>query len=109
MPLGLLFSEQTPSVYSVYTVIFGLVTLLFTLGLWIGKNWGWLGTVSVFLFVTTADALTLLNLLSILGIPKFAAASEIVYSVVLLLFLVQPHVRAKYQASKLATEAKAIV
>jgi len=74
-PLELLFSESTPFVYSVYTVIFGSMTLLFTLGLWIGKSWGWFGTVSVSLFVTTVDALALLNLPSIPGTPKFAAVS----------------------------------
>ena len=62
------------------------------------KNWGWFGTVSVLLFVTTADALTLLNLPSIPGIPKFVAASEVVCSVALLLYMIQPHVRAKYHA-----------
>jgi len=33
-------------IYSLYTVFFGLATLLFAFGLWNGKGWGWFGTVS---------------------------------------------------------------
>ena len=80
--------------YSVYTTVFGLISLLFAFGFWMGKNWGWFGTVITLLFVTFAGALTLLDLPSIPGIPKFAAVSEIAYSVILLLYLFQPHIRA---------------
>ena len=75
--------------YDVYTTVFGLMALLFALGLWMGKSWGWFGTVSILLFVTVADVLTLLNLPSIPGIPKFAAVAEIAYSAMLLLYLFQ--------------------
>jgi hypothetical protein len=47
------------------------------------------------MLVTVADALTPINLPSIPGIPKFAAVAEISYSVIVLLYLVQPHVRIK--------------
>ena len=60
-----------------------------------GTSWGWFGTVFILLFVTIADTLTLLSLPSIPGIPRFAAVAEIVYSVILLLYLVQPQIRAK--------------
>jgi len=81
--------------YSVYTTVFGLISLLFAFGFWMGKNWGWFGTVITLLFVTFADALTLLDLPSLPGIPKFAAVLEIAYSVILLLYLFQPHIRAR--------------
>jgi hypothetical protein len=79
--------------YSVYTTVFGVLTLLFIIGIWLEKKWGWFGTVFTSFFVTLVDSLTLLNLPSIPGIPKFAAFAEIVYSVILLLYLFQPHVR----------------
>jgi len=93
-----LFSP-TPSdyVYSVYTVVFGFLTLVFSFGLWRLKNWGWIGTIAVALFVTVADALTLLDLPSVPGIPKFAGAFEITYSVVIVLYLFQSHVRVRYK------------
>jgi hypothetical protein len=85
--LWLLSFSLTDYAYSVYTISFGIATLLFAFGLWIKKSWGWFGTVSTLLFVTIADSLTLLNLPSISGIPKFAAAVEIVYNLILLFYL----------------------
>jgi len=95
-----ILSAQLPEIYSIYTLAFGLLTLIFTYGIWLGRSWGWNGTVAVSIFVIVADALTLLNLLSIPGIPKLAAATEIVYSLMVLLYLSQTHVRAKYKVSK---------
>jgi uncharacterized membrane protein (DUF2068 family) len=92
-------SAQLPEIYSIYTLAFGLLTLIFTYGLWLGKNWGWNGTVAVSTFVIVADALALLNLPSIPGIPKLAATAEIIYSFIVLLYLSQPHVRANYKVS----------
>ena len=74
-------------IYSLYTISFGFLALLFAFGLWIGKDWGWFGTVLILTFVLVADALTLLDLPSISGIPKFAAPVEIIYSVIALLYL----------------------
>ncbi|MCW4054284.1 MAG: hypothetical protein NWE84_05115 [Candidatus Bathyarchaeota archaeon] len=85
--LWLLSISMMEHIYSIYTVFFGLATLLFALGLWTRKGWGWFGTVLTFTFVVIADALTLLNLPSIPGIPKFATVIEIVYSVIILLYL----------------------
>jgi len=85
--LWLLSGTAMDYIYRIYTTVFGLTTLFFSFGLWIRKSWGWFGTVSTLLFVAIADALTLLNLPSISGIPKFAAAAEIVYSVIVLLYL----------------------
>lgn len=85
--LWLLSISMMDYIYSMYTVFFGLATLLFAFGLWIRKGWGWFGTVLTLTFVVIADALTLLNLPSIPGIPKFAAVVEIVYSAIVLLYL----------------------
>ena len=93
-------SAQLPEIYSVYTLAFGLLTLSFTYGLWLGKNWGWNGTVAVSTFVLVADTLALLNLPSIPGIPKLAAAAEIIYSLMVLIYLSQTYVRANYKFSK---------
>jgi hypothetical protein len=88
-----------PDVYSVYTIFFGLLTLIFTGGIWLKKRWGWIGTVAVSIFVIIADSLTLLDLPSIPGIPKFAAVTEIAYSLVLVLYLSQSQVRTRHKAS----------
>ncbi len=91
----LLSASTLGFLYNLYTTVFGVVALLFAFGFWKGRSWGWFGTVSALLFVTIADVLTLLNLPSIPGIPKFAAFAEIIYSLILLLYLFQPHIRAK--------------
>lgn len=86
--------------YSVYTVVFGLLTLVFTGGIWIAKSWGWIGTIAVSLFVIVADSLTLLDLPSVPGIPKFAGATEIIYSVLIVVYLSQRRIRARYGLSR---------
>lgn len=95
-----ILSAQLPEIYSIYTLAFGLLTLIFTYGIWLGRSWGWNGTVAVSIFVIVADALAFLNLPSVPGIPKLAAAAEIVYSLMVLLYLSQTHVRAAYKVSK---------
>ena len=87
---------QATEAYNVYTLVFGLSVLVFTVFIWQDKKVGWIGTVAVSLFVIFADALTVLNLPSIPGIPKFAAATEIAYSLVVVLYLFQNGVRKKY-------------
>jgi vacuolar-type H+-ATPase subunit I/STV1 len=87
---------QATVAYDVYTVIFGLLVLVFAVFVWQGKKAGWIGTVAVSLFVIVADALTVLNLPSIPGIPKSAALTEIAYSLVVVLYLFQTNVRKKY-------------
>ncbi len=93
-------AASNPDIYSVYTVIFGLLTLIFAGGLWLEKRWSWVGTVAVALFVITADTLTLLDLPSIPGIPKMAGFGEITYSILILLYLSQTYIRAKYKITK---------
>jgi hypothetical protein len=86
-------------VYSVYTILFSVLTLVFTYQLWLQKRAGWVGTVAVAAFVIVVDSLVLLDLPSVPGIPKFAGFGEIPYSVLLLAYLLQSHVREKYGIS----------
>ena len=90
------FSSNALSVFSFYTLVYGILTLIFTYWLWNGKRLGWIGTVAVALFVIIADVLTVLDLLTFLGIIKTAAIGEIPYSLVTVLYLIQNHVRTKY-------------
>jgi hypothetical protein len=83
-------------IYDVYTIIFGLLTVVFAVFIWQGKKAGWIGTVAVGLFVIAADSLTLLDLPSVPGIPKFAGFGEITYSVLMIIYLCTSQVRKKY-------------
>jgi uncharacterized membrane protein (DUF2068 family) len=95
--LGLVLFFASPDIYSVYTIIFGVLVAVFAYGLWNGKKLGWVGTVGVSIFVIIVDSLTLLNLPSIPGIPKSAGFGEITYSVLVLFYLSQARVRTKYK------------
>ena len=85
-----------PTTYSIYTLVYGCLTLIFTYLLWLQKRSGWLGTIVVSLFVIFADTLTVFNLLSVFGIPKTAALGEIPFSIIVITYLVQRHVRSTY-------------
>jgi hypothetical protein len=65
--------------------------------LWLQSRWGWVGTVAVSVFVIAADSLTLLNLPSIPGIPKFAGFGEITYSIIVIVYLLQAHIKIAYR------------
>jgi hypothetical protein len=82
--------------YDIYTVAFGALVLVFGYLIWQGKRSGWIGTIAVSIFVSVADALTLANLPSIPGIPPWAAPTEIGYSIIVIVYLLQPHVKRKY-------------
>ncbi len=84
-------------VYDFYTVAFGALVLFFGWFIWQGKLSGWIGTVAVSVFVSVADALALANLPSIPGIPTFAAPTETGYSIIVVVYLLQPHVRKKFR------------
>jgi hypothetical protein len=91
------FSALPPtSAYDIYTIVFGSLTLVFAVYIWRGKKIGWIGTILVSLFVIAADSLTVLDLPSVPGIPKFPAATEIAYSLIVIVYLLQPHVRKKF-------------
>jgi len=83
-------------IYNLYTLLYGLLTSVFTVGLWFKKNWGWYGTLAISFFVIVADSLTLLNLPSVPGISKFAGVGEIPYSLIVIAYLLQSHVRPEY-------------
>jgi len=83
-------------IYSYYTLAFGLLTLFFTILLWAGKRLGWIGTVAIFLFVTIADTIAFFSLFNVLGIPKIAGLGEIPYSLIILCYLLQSHIKLKY-------------
>ena len=95
--VGIIGSLAASDIYSIYTIIFSVLTLLFAVLLWSQKRWGWVGTFVVLVFVIVADSLTLLDLPSIPGIPKFAGYGEITYSIFVIIFLLQNHVRIKYR------------
>ncbi|WGM89300.1 MAG: hypothetical protein IAX21_07050 [Candidatus Bathyarchaeota archaeon] len=84
--------------YSIYTLVYGSLTIIFTYWIWKEKQLGWIGTVTIALFVITVDSLAVFNVTNFLGIPapKVAAIGEIPYSMLALVYLLQNHVRAKY-------------
>jgi hypothetical protein len=90
------FETSFLDVYGLYTITFGVLTLLFTAGLWLEKLWSWIGTIAVALFVIVVDSLTILDLQSIPGIPKAAGIFEITYSILILIYLMKAHVRSKF-------------
>jgi hypothetical protein len=91
-----LIFTQGNIVYDFYTIIFSVLTVVFAVYIWQGKKAGWVGTVAVSLFVIAADSLTLLDLPSVPGIPKFAGFGEITYSVLIIIYLCTSQVRRKY-------------
>jgi hypothetical protein len=79
--------------YDIYTFFYGLLILVFAVYLWRGKKAGWIGTIAVSAFVIAADALTLLNLPSVPGIPKAPAIAEITYSTMAIGYLLKRQTR----------------
>ena len=90
--------SMIPMMYAFYTLIYGLLTLFFTYLIWLGKRSGWIGTVAVSLFVIIVDILAVLDLSNVLGIPvpNVAAIGEIPFGILILVYLLQYHVRSKY-------------
>ncbi len=87
-------------IYSVYTLLYGLLTAVFAYGLWLTSRWGWIGTLGVSGFVIVMDSATLLNTPIISDIPSFAAVTEIVYSLVVILYLLQPRIQSEFLTQK---------
>ena len=73
------------------------MTIVFTYLLWKGKRLGWIGTVAVSSFVIIADILTIFDLITFLGVVKTAGIGEIPYCLVIIIYLLQTHVRSKYR------------
>jgi hypothetical protein len=92
-------SIQPTIAYGIYTFVFGLLVLVFTVYIWRGKKEGWVGTILVSLFVIVVDSLAFLDLPSIPGVPKSPALAEIGYSVLIIGYLCTGQVRKKYLSS----------
>ncbi len=82
--------------YDIYTFVFGLLVVVFAFGIWRGREWGWAGTILVSVFVVIADSSTLLDLPLVPGTPKGPALAEIVYSVILVAYLLRGKVRKNF-------------
>lgn len=82
--------------YDFYTIAFGILVFVFAIYIWRCKKVGWIGTIAVSLFVIIVDALVVSNLPSIPGVPTFAAPAEIVYSLIVVIYLLQTNVRKKF-------------
>ena len=80
------FIQATIS-YDIYTIFFGVLVTVFAFLIWQGNKLGWVGTISVLVFVSIADTLTLLDLPSVPGIPKPPAFVEIIYSLIIIFYL----------------------
>ena len=88
-------SSSAADIYSFYTIIFGFLTLLYarfcidcrSVGVGQAPSQSWSLLLLLFFF-------TLLDLPSVPGIPKFACYDEITYSVLVIFYLVQSHIRA---------------
>ncbi|MEJ2271038.1 MAG: hypothetical protein P8X91_00810 [Candidatus Bathyarchaeota archaeon] len=85
-----------PIIYSIYTFLYGFLTLIFAYLFWTGKRSGWSGIILISLFVILVDTLTFLNFLTILGIPKIAAIGEIPFSILIVVYHLQNHIRSNY-------------
>ena len=90
--LGLIFGMSGELAYSVYTFLYGIFTMIFAYGLWVGRRSGWVGTILVSIFVIVVDVSAVLNVSIIPGVPRSAAFGEIFYSLVALLYLFQPKI-----------------
>jgi hypothetical protein len=90
---------QSTLVYDIYTLVFGMLVLIFAYYIWQGKRAGWIGTVLVSVFVVVVDSLAVLNLPTIPGVPTNAAAAEIVYSLLIVGYLCTTRVRRKFLRS----------
>ncbi len=84
---------QPTVAYNFYTVAFGISIMVFSALIWQSKKSGWIGTMAVSLFVIIVDLLAILNLPTIPGIPKFAAPTEIGYSILIMAYLSLNHIR----------------
>jgi hypothetical protein len=89
-------SSTEPMIFNFYTLVYGILTVFFAFLFWKGKRIGWIGTAVVLLFVIIVDTLALFDLFNVLGIVKTAGLGEIPYSLFILIYLLQDHIRNKY-------------
>ena len=95
-----LFSTDPSGICGSYTLIYGLWTTIFAYGLWMGNRWGWTGTVAVSAFATAVYVLSLLNLPLIPGASTFGAVGGTIYSLMILLYILQPNIRRTLMKTK---------
>ena len=85
--------------FGVYSLLYGLLVLVFAYGLWTGNRWGWIGTTILCIFVVVEASSTLLLTL-IQGVPMSARIVDITYSFVVLLYIIQPHIKRSFSRIK---------
>jgi hypothetical protein len=90
--LGLIYAASGEPVYNVYTLLYGVFSIIFANGLWAGKKSGWLGTIIVSLFVIVIDVSTVLDIRLIAGVPRTAAFGEIFISIIFIACLLLPKI-----------------
>ena len=90
--LALISLMSGEPIYNVYTLLYGISNIIFAYGLWNGKKSGWLGTILVSLFVIVVDVSEVLGISLIPGVLRGAALGEIVYSLVVIVYLLQPKI-----------------
>lgn len=86
--------------YGVYTLLYGIIDAVSAYGLYVGKFWGWTGTVAISIIVVIIDTFTVLDRSIIPGVPKFAAIGEIPYSTAVIIYLIQPKITKSYNQKK---------
>ena len=89
-------SSIVPMIYNFYTMVYGILSVFFTYLFWKERKLGWIGIVAISLFIIIADALALFDLYNILCIPKTAGLGEIPYSLIILFYVFEDHVRLRY-------------
>ena len=84
-------------VYSLYTLIYGILVTIFTYLFWKEKHIGWIGTAAISIFIIIVDILAIFDLLNFLSIPKMAGLGEIPYSLFVLFYLFEEHIKLQYK------------
>ena len=95
-----LFSTDPSGIYGIYTFIYGLLIAIFAYEFWMGNRWGLIGTVVVSADATAVYILSLLNLPLIGGASTFGAVGGTIYSLVILLYILQPNARHAFLKTK---------
>jgi hypothetical protein len=90
--LSLVFAASGELFYSIYTFLYGILSIIFAFGLWLGKKSGYLGIIILSLFVIVVDTSTVLGVSLIAGVPRAAALGEIGYSLIIMSYLFQPKI-----------------
>jgi len=90
--LSLISAGSGVLIYNIYTFLYGFFNILFGYALWGGKKSGWLGTVTVSLFVIVVDLSAIFDMPLIAGVPKNAALGEILFSLFVMTYLFQPKI-----------------